>query len=232
MAFLEIIKDVLRQKSELLVKCSRNESWLERIFGSDDMHILRKCPCPVLMLKPGHIESCVNVLATVDLMNDDFDEEKKYRVQDQLNSLVLEHAASFSLLESAKLHIGCAWDSMGENFLRYGAVAHTSEDTINHYVEQTRREYEDKLESLSLELKTLVGNGALKYATHLVKGLPAQEIPLMIQKYDIDLIVMGTVARTGVSGLFIGNTAEAILEQVQCSVLAIKPKGFETPVTL
>ena len=43
---------------------------------------------------------------------------------------------------------------------------------------------------------------------------------------------MGTVGRTGIRGLFIGNTAEAILNQVKCSVLAVKPSGFETPVRL
>ena len=42
---------------------------------------------------------------------------------------------------------------------------------------------------------------------------------------------MGTLARTGVAGLFIGNTAETILEQLTCSVLAIKPPGFVSPVT-
>lgn len=52
----------------------------------------------------------------------------------------------------------------------------------------------------------------------------------MVQTYRADLVVMGTVARTGVAGLIIGNTAEAILEQVNCSVLAIKPAGFKSPV--
>jgi nucleotide-binding universal stress UspA family protein len=42
---------------------------------------------------------------------------------------------------------------------------------------------------------------------------------------------MGTVARTSIPGFFIGNTAEAILEQIDCSVLAVKPDGFETPVS-
>jgi nucleotide-binding universal stress UspA family protein len=42
---------------------------------------------------------------------------------------------------------------------------------------------------------------------------------------------MGTVAHSGVGGLFIGNTAEAILEPIECSVLAVKPEGFETPVS-
>ncbi len=45
-----------------------------------------------------------------------------------------------------------------------------------------------------------------------------------------DLLVMGTVCRTGVPGFFIGNTAEDVLQQVDCSVLAVKPKGFVTPV--
>jgi nucleotide-binding universal stress UspA family protein len=48
----------------------------------------------------------------------------------------------------------------------------------------------------------------------------------------IDLLVMGTVCRTGIAGFLIGNTAEEVLNQVDCSVLTVKPEGFETPVTL
>jgi nucleotide-binding universal stress UspA family protein len=43
---------------------------------------------------------------------------------------------------------------------------------------------------------------------------------------------MGTVARTGIEGLLIGNIAETILRRVDSSVLAVKPHGFETPVRL
>ena len=64
----------------------------------------------------------------------------------------------------------------------------------------------------------------------LIKGLAAGEIPLLVEKLDIDLIVMGIVGRFGIPGLIIGNTTESILEQVKCSVLAIKPEGFEAPV--
>jgi universal stress protein E len=49
---------------------------------------------------------------------------------------------------------------------------------------------------------------------------------------NIELIVMGTVCRTGLPGVLIGNTAENVLEQVNCSVLAVKPEGFTSPVTL
>ena len=46
------------------------------------------------------------------------------------------------------------------------------------------------------------------------------------------VIVMGTVCRTGVAGLLIGNTAEVVLQQAECAVLAVKPDGFLSPVTL
>lgn len=41
---------------------------------------------------------------------------------------------------------------------------------------------------------------------------------------------MGTVARTGIPGFIIGNTAENILQKIDCSLLALKPLGFVSPV--
>ncbi len=54
----------------------------------------------------------------------------------------------------------------------------------------------------------------------------------LLRRERIDLIVMGTLARVGIPGLFIGNTAERTLDHVDCDILAIKPKEFVTPVQL
>ena len=69
-------------------------------------------------------------------------------------------------------------------------------------------------------------------SVHLVSGDPRDALPRLARLLDIGLIVMGTVARTGVSGLLMGNTAETILRSVDCSVLAVKPEGFVTLVKL
>lgn len=45
--FLEVIRAVLRNAHDLVIKAAENPSFLKRLFGSDDMHLLRKCPCPV-----------------------------------------------------------------------------------------------------------------------------------------------------------------------------------------
>jgi nucleotide-binding universal stress UspA family protein len=66
-------------------------------------------------------------------------------------------------------------------------------------------------------------------AIHL-PGAPEDVIPAFAAEQALDLLVMGTVARTGVAGFFIGNTAERVLRNLPCSVLAVKPDGFVCPV--
>jgi nucleotide-binding universal stress UspA family protein len=65
---------------------------------------------------------------------------------------------------------------------------------------------------------------------HLLEGDAEKLIPEMAKRKGIELIVMGTVTRTGIAGFIIGNTAERVLQQVDCSVLTVKPDGFVTPV--
>jgi nucleotide-binding universal stress UspA family protein len=51
-------------------------------------------------------------------------------------------------------------------------------------------------------------------------------IAILAEGLRVDLVVKGTIARTGISGLIIGNTAGSILDQLTCSVLAINLLGF------
>ena len=67
---------------------------------------------------------------------------------------------------------------------------------------------------------------------HLPKGDPTQAITALVKELEVDLLVMGTVCRTGIPGFIIGNTAEQILASVECSTLTVKPLGFVSPVTL
>ena len=65
---------------------------------------------------------------------------------------------------------------------------------------------------------------------HVVNGMAEFVIPDIAKSENIDLLVMGTVCRTGIPGFFIGNTAEKILDEVDCSVLTVKPETFQSPV--
>ena len=61
---------------------------------------------------------------------------------------------------------------------------------------------------------------------HLIEGNPDDCIPELVAEKGIDLLVTGTVCCTGVAGFLIDNTAEGVLNQVDCSVLTLKPEGF------
>ena len=64
----------------------------------------------------------------------------------------------------------------------------------------------------------------------LQRGEPEAVIPEFVVAEGIDVLVMGTVARSGIPGLLIGNTAERVLRRLPCSVLTVKPDGFVSPV--
>ena len=150
-----------------------------------------------------------------------------------LRRQIIEMASSLALSEFAELHVAHAWEPIAESAVR-GAL-YMPEETLIAYVEDERRDHEASLHALMHEVTGDLDQGALDYLkprTHLVKGSAQKEIPALAKQIGADLIVMGTVARTGVPGFIMGNTAETILNQIDCSVLAIKPPGFKTPVTL
>ena len=230
--FLEIIRQVLRCSHDLVIKVPETQDWLDQFLGSDDMHLLRKCPCPVWLIKTGKTRAERRVLAAVDVGNDYVDEERKSL--SELNHQVLEMAGSLAISDFAELHIAHVWDAVGESAMR-GAFMKTPEEKIVSYVEQIRQQHERELDQLLEDLKVKLGANTDSYLSikkHLIKGLARKEIPNLARRIDADIIVMGTVARTGIPGFFMGNTAETILNQIDCSVLAVKPSGFKTPIAL
>ena len=231
--FLEIIRDVLRNGRDLVIKCPESPDWLDRFLAGDDMHLLRKCPCPVWLVKPETSASYQRILAAVDV--DDSYPPEELKTHQALNTMVMELAGSMAVSEFAEWHIVHAWQAIGESAMRDGAFMHRPEEEVNAYVEQVRAHHARRLDELMRDAGAKLGSDAMDYLKpqlHLLKGLARKEIPALAKRLQVDCIVMGTVARTGISGFIMGNTAETILEQIDCSVLAIKPPGFETPVTL
>lgn len=62
--------------------------------------------------------------------------------------------------------------------------------------------------------------------THLLKGEANEVVTSTATKLGVDLLVMGSITRTGIAGFFIGSTAEEVAANVGCSLLALKPEGF------
>jgi universal stress protein E len=231
--FLCIIHEVLRNENDLLIKTPEHQDLFARFFGSDDMHLLRKCPCPVWLIKSEAPKSYRRILAAVDVDKNSPSVDPISR--QSMNRQILQMAGSLALSEFCELHVVNAWDVMGESAMRHGAFTRTPEEEINAYVEQTRSEHAENLNVLLDDVVNDKKNdmlGYLKPQIHLVKGIARKEIPSLAKRIKADMVVMGTVGRIGIPGFIMGNTAETILNQIDCSVLAMKPPGFVTPVKL
>lgn len=226
--YLEVIHAILRNKYDLLIKPTENPNFIERVFGSDDIQLLRNCPCPVWLTRSEKQSDYTRILAAVDVNPNIPD-----AAEQSLNRQILELSSSLAISKFAALDIAHVWEAPFEMKVR--SWSDNPREAGNAYVEGERSRHENAFNRLSKQLKDQIGSEAYDHLSpefHLRRGAPSMVIPQMVKQLQTDLVIMGTVARTGISGWLIGNTAEAILEQLQCSVLAVKPLGFVSPVKL
>ena len=221
--FIEIIRQVLRDKHDLVIIAAEGKGGLkERLFGSTSMHLMRKCPCPVWVVKPSKQTTYKKIMATIDTTSDFPD-----TVRQSLNPLIMQLSSSLAQMDNSELHLVQVWSVFAEGYMEVRGGA--SEETIHDLRIQTRREYGDRLEGL-LAAVNLEG---VSIHRHLPRDDDVSNaIVKLVKNFKIDLLVSGTVCRTGIAGFFIGNTTEKVLSEVNCSVLTVKPQGFVTPVTL
>ncbi|XKE46916.1 universal stress protein [Halomonas organivorans] len=226
--FIEVIRAVLRAEYDLVIKTAENPEWSRLLFGSDDMHLMRKCPCPVWLMKPEEKPNYRRIVAAVDV-----DVHRNVPGEQALNDGILDIASSLALSDFAELHLVHAWDAPEAGFV--GLWANDPDRMERHIVEGEHSRHKIGMDRLTHRLREHIGEEAYDYLSprvHLPMGSAKKAIPELVGKLQADLVVMGTVARTGIPGFIIGNTAEAVLHQLQCSVLALKPPGFVSPVTL
>lgn len=218
-SFLEIIREVLREQHDLVITTAEEKKGIRaRVFGTTSMHLMRKCPCPVWVVKRAQTRPYARILAVVDPSSNDLK-------NDSLNPLILQLAGSLASQERGELHIVHVLHLLGEHFLRRDDMTEVEGQEAK---EQERMQHKQRFYTLLGRVDVADLNPHL----HLIEGNPSECIPELAVEQGIDLLVMGTVCRTGIAGFLIGNTAEEVLNQVDCSVLTVKPKGFVTPVTL
>jgi len=213
---LEVIREVVRNKRDLVIMTAEGRTGLrQRLFGSTSMHLMRKCPCPVWVMKPTQRKRLAKVLAAVD----PYSSTEEGRL---LNIKILDLATSLAQTDRGELHIVHAWTLFGEDLLR----RRSSKRELDEWVRAERRKHEESLDELLQRYSSL----GLNHQRHLVKGPARMVIPDVAERVGADLLVMGTLCRTGIAGFFIGNTAEHVLQHVECSVFTVKPDRFITPV--
>lgn len=214
---IEIIKLVIKEKFDLLIKTANPETSINSVrFGSLDLQLLRKCPVPVWIIKSDQKKIAKRILVAINP-----DPENKESAE--LNEHILEFSQAIQKANNSELHVVHAWRLYGESLLLRRDEVPGQE--ISELLKEEEMEHINNVDKMLKEMSL----NAKK--VHIEHGKASDVILNTASKINADLVILGTVARTGLPGIFIGNTAEVVLESIKTSVLALKPEGFVSPIS-
>ena len=216
--FVKVIERVQRNGHDLVITAPDGGPAHGLRGATTALHLLRKCPCPVWIDDPlpgGRPD----VLTAVGPFNEDGE-------VGELSRTLMELATSLAQIQGGDVHVVHAWRLEGESLLRSGR-AHLRTSDIDELVEQEKMAAELAFQWLVGEFESV----GPQIHSHLRRGAPTEVITNVARQVRPGVVVMGTLARSGLPGLIIGNTAERLLAELETSVIAVKPPGFISPLS-
>lgn len=197
-------KDVLRalllcqhgRRFDLTIKEPQPTSLAGSLFTPLDWKLLRSSRNPVLMVRPGKKAVGAPILAAIEAQPSD----SEHRA---LSQQILALSKDLSQRLGRPLHLFSAAPAPMQN------PAHSDEQQLDAYRDAC--------------LTLAAAQGIAADQVHVAEGPAEVLIPEQSASLDAALLVLGTVARSGLSGVLLGNTAEQILERVDTHVLVVPP---------
>lgn len=201
--FHETIIQVQQAEScGLVVKQHFPENPLKRaLLTPDDWKLLRYCPSPVLIAKTKRPWTEGTVLVAVDVGNSSAEHKA-------LHASLISNAFEVASIAKATLHV----------FTAHPSPMLSASDPTFQLRETIEARYREECANFVKEFELEEGQ------MHIKEGPADVLIPEMAKELDAVVTVIGTVARTGLSGALIGNTAEVVLDAVETDVLVLKPE--------
>ena len=208
---LKLIRYSIDAACDLFVKDIGKDSDGDRDqLSSLGLRILRKCPCPVWIVRKTDSEGKIGVAVAP--------EDSKIGIR--FNKKLLKLSSLFG--DENSLHVIEAWDVM--------RTKHFLNPSFFKKMPSISDEYQEKLKQ---NLYALLSDHPIRKnpeAIHFERGRPEEVIKRVVEQEGIKNLVLGCVTRSGLAGHFLGNTAERIIKHVPCSVIALKPGGWVSPL--
>ncbi|WP_425431731.1 universal stress protein UspE [Ferrimonas sediminum] len=211
--FESIINHVLNNDIAYIIKSTHAHDKLKSvIFTPTDWHLLRKAPVPVLLVKENDWPAKGNILAAVNVAADDEDHK-------ELNERIVSKAVSLASLIDATVHLVNGYPGTPVN------IAIELPDFDAHaYNKSIKQHHQARIAELAAR------HDIDEAHCHVLEGLPEDVIPDLARELNAELVMLGTVGRSGLSAALIGNTAEHVIDSLECDLVAFKPANFVCPL--
>lgn len=196
--------------------------WLARAtLSAADWQLIRICPAPLLLVKGAAWPATPRLLAAVDPSHRD---DRHAR----LDHAILDEAECLGEALGGEAWVAHCMLSMAS--LESTAVLGMMPEALGSSPEEYAGDLLQRLRAAVLRL--LEGRGIPAARLRIAEGRPERELPRLVDDLGIDLLVAGGISRSRLEQVFIGGTAERLLDRVGCDLLVVKPPGFRCPVEL
>jgi universal stress protein E len=210
-----IIRRALASRADLVIAPTRHHRIGARlVLRNTDWELIRHCPTPLLLVKSGHSYHKPPVIAAVDPF---------HARPAGLDARLLTVGGRFARLLRGSLHVFHAYmplvsaATMPLNTVPLVMLPPEAEAAHGQQVART--------------IDKLADSAAIARARrHVHMGDVCGELRAVVGDTGAGLVVIGAVSRSALARIFIGNTAERVLDKVDCDVLVIKPRGFRSKV--
>jgi universal stress protein E len=216
-----ILRQVRLTNADLLVIEARKHNVLARlILTQTDFELIRHCRVPLLIVKGRAAWRRPRILAALD----PFHANDKPRV---LDDEIVEAARAVAAIVRGSIHAAHIYRRLGgyiPNLWGGSPAPGTTQAQEKAYEGEVRKQFYGALSRY----------GIAKSKAHLLCGDPAIELPVLARSIRAGLVVMGAISRSGVKRVFIGSTAEQVLDSLRCDVLVVKGRpsarsGLKSP---
>ncbi len=214
-----IVRRALAMRADLVVLDSEHHvPGAHLVVSHSDWELIRTCPMPVLLVRTARKYSKPKLVAALD-------PQHAHDKPASLDKTLLATAASLASALDGELHAAHAYKPYP-----YFAPGYPGDYvSLTQVAPEIEREHRDSLASALAKLSATAG--IPKARQHLALGDPTEALPTLAKKLGASIVVMGAVSRSGLRRLFIGHTAQKVLERMPCDVLVVKPKSFKSPIS-
>lgn len=213
-----LIRHVLKRRPVMLIAESHRHARLARPFLSNtDWDLIRKCPCPVWFRKSRHAPNKGPVIAALDPLH-------AHAKPAALDAVILTHALAVAGQRPQRV-IAC-------HAFKLPAPPIVDTPIEAYWIGVPEEELKRYEEDLRAQLDRVAKRFAIPGGNRLVvAGDPVYMLPRIAKKHRASVVVLGAVSRSALASLFIGHTAERVIDALDCDVLIVKPRGFKTSVS-
>ncbi len=199
--------------ADVVVKDTHYHTALRRsIFSNTDWSLIRSCAATLWLVKPRPPGQKPCFVAAVDPLHA---RDKPA----ELDNRILATALALGSKLGGEVHVFHAFDVSAALAMSADSMAMPIALPTNDLTDALRAQHTDAVARLC------AAHGVPAERTHVHEGGTRQLLMALTDQLRADAVVMGAISRSGLKGLFLGNTAEDVLDRLHCDLIIVRPAG-------